>query len=40
MPARALAMLFAWSENHRDELLANWERAQAGLQLVSVAPFI
>jgi hypothetical protein len=40
MPARALAMLFAWTEIHRDELLANWQRAEAGQQLVTVAPLI
>jgi len=28
MPRRALALIWIWLDEHRDELLANWENAQ------------
>lgn len=28
MPRRALSLIWAWLDEHREELLANWERAR------------
>ncbi len=38
MSRRALGMIFEWSEKHRDELLKNWELAQARKRLVQIPP--
>jgi hypothetical protein len=37
-PRRARAHVLEWLDLHRDELLANWERARAREPLVAVAP--
>lgn len=38
MPGRALRMVLEWLDLHRDELLANWERAQQGNMVERIAP--
>lgn len=38
MPRRALNLLWMWLDEHRDELLANWERARNRVPLLPVAP--
>lgn len=38
MPRRALNLIWAWLDMHREELLENWERAQARRPLVLVEP--
>ena len=38
MARRALNMLFDWLDEHRDELLQNWERARKGEPLQQVPP--
>ena len=38
MSKRALRMLFAWGELHRDELLDNWERARTRKPLRQIDP--
>jgi hypothetical protein len=38
MSRRALEMVFAWTELHRDALRRNWERARARLPLEPIAP--
>lgn len=38
MPRRALNMIWAWLDEHRDELVENWKRAQARQTLTPVAP--
>ena len=38
LSARALRLVLEWASLHRDELLANWERARQGEPLVVVAP--
>lgn len=35
---RAHALVVEWAALHADELLADWERAQAGLPLLRIAP--
>jgi len=35
---RAHALVVEWAALHGDELLADWERAQAGLPLLRIAP--
>ena len=38
MPRRALNLLWMWLDDHRDELLANWERARNRVPLLPIAP--
>ncbi|MDI6793911.1 MAG: DUF4160 domain-containing protein [bacterium] len=38
LPRRQQRLVEAWAELHQDELLANWERLQAGRPPVKVAP--
>lgn len=38
MSRRALRMLLEWSEKHQEELMRNWELAQAGKPLELVPP--
>jgi hypothetical protein len=38
MSKRALRMLFEWLESHQEELLNNWERAQARQPLNKISP--
>ncbi len=38
MSKRALRMLFEWSERYQDELMANWERAEAQQPLKPIPP--
>jgi hypothetical protein len=35
---RALVLVLEWLELHRDELMANWERARAREPLLPIAP--
>lgn len=38
MPGRALRMILEWLDLHRDELMENWEKAQAGTPLNQIPP--
>jgi hypothetical protein len=38
MPKRALQMILEWLEQHRDELLSNWNLARNRSPLVPVPP--
>ena len=38
MPRRALALIWAWLDEHREELLTNWENAQARRPLQAIRP--
>lgn len=38
LPRRALAFVLEWAETHRDELRANWQRAEAHEALAAIAP--
>lgn len=38
LPPRALGLAVEWASLHRDDLLADWERARAQQQLLPVAP--
>jgi hypothetical protein len=38
MPKRALKLLFEWMEQHKEQLLENWELAIEGLPLKKIAP--
>lgn len=38
LPRRALALLAEWMLQHRDELRADWERAERGEPLLPVQP--
>lgn len=38
MPARALKMVFEWLDQHRDELMDNWDRARNGETLEKITP--
>lgn len=38
MPGRALKMILEWLEQHREELMENWEKAQKGDTLSRIAP--
>lgn len=33
-------MVFKWLENHKDELLENWELAHSGVQLRKILPLV
>jgi hypothetical protein len=37
-PRRAQALVLEWFEQHRAELLTDWERAQAGEALLAIPP--
>ena len=38
MPGRALKMILEWLELHREELMADWEKAQKGDPLDKITP--
>jgi hypothetical protein len=38
LPDRALRMVREWTSMHRDELMANWERAQVPEPPAPIAP--
>jgi hypothetical protein len=38
MSRRALNLLFDWLDEHRDELLENWDRARQGEPLQDIPP--
>jgi len=38
LPPRVLGLVVEWASVHRDELLADWERARAQQPLLPVAP--
>ncbi len=38
LPRRALRLVQEWTEVHRDELVADWERAEREESLVSIEP--
>jgi Domain of unknown function (DUF4160) len=38
LPRRALRLVEEWGALHRDELMANWDRARAGVPLDSIEP--
>mgnify|MGYP002626546268 CR=1 FL=1 len=38
MPVRALRMILEWLEEHRTELMVNWEKAQNGEPLDKIEP--
>ena len=38
MPGRALKMILEWLEQHREELMKNWEKAQKGDPLDKIDP--
>ena len=38
MPRRALNLVFEWLDQHKDELMANWERMENGEPLVKINP--
>lgn len=38
LPRRQQRLVEAWAELHRDELLADWERLQAGQAPLPIAP--
>ena len=37
-PRRARGLVLEWSDIHRDELLANWQRAEGHLPLQRIPP--
>lgn len=38
MPGRALRMILEWLDEHRAELMEDWELAQKGLPLNKIEP--
>jgi hypothetical protein len=38
LPGRALRLVREWLDEHRDELMANWDRANAGRPTEPIAP--
>lgn len=38
LPRRALALVLEWASAHREELRADWQRAQQHQPLVTIAP--
>lgn len=38
MPGRALKMILEWLEQHKEELMDNWEKAQKGDPLKKIEP--
>ena len=37
-PKRALKLVLEWLENHKNELMDNWSRAQSGEELILIEP--
>ena len=40
MPKRALNMIFNWLDEHKEELLKDWELAQKGEPLSKISPLV
>ncbi len=40
MPKRALSMIFNWLDEHKEELLKDWELAQNSEPLIKISPLI
>lgn len=38
MPRRALLLVFEWLDQHKDELMANWQRMENGETLATITP--
>jgi hypothetical protein len=38
LPPRALGMVMEWALLHREELMANWDRARSQQELQKIAP--
>lgn len=38
MPRRALNLVFEWLDQHKDELMANWQRMENGETLATINP--
>jgi hypothetical protein len=38
LPPRAMGLVIEWATLHQQELISNWERAQAKQELQSIAP--
>ena len=38
MPRRALHLVFEWLDQHKEELMSNWERMENGETLVEINP--
>ena len=38
LPRRVVNMVYEWLDQHRDELLKNWERGESLLPLVKIRP--
>lgn len=38
LPRRAMALLAEWTLQHREELRADWERAERGEPILPIAP--
>jgi hypothetical protein len=38
LPTRALGLVEEWAREHREDLLADWERARAGEPLLPIQP--
>ena len=38
MPGRALKLILEWLEQHKEELMENWENAQKGDPLKKIEP--
>ena len=38
MPGRALKMILEWLEQHKEELMENWEKVQKGDPLKKIEP--
>jgi hypothetical protein len=38
LPSRALSLVREWADLHRDELIANWQRARADKSLLPIDP--
>lgn len=38
MPRRALNLVFAWLELHKDEIIENWGKSQKGEKLLPIEP--
>ena len=38
MPRRALNLVYEWLDQHKDELIANWQRLENGESLSTIKP--
>lgn len=40
LPSRVLGLVIEWASLHKEELLENWKRIEAGVPIENIAPLV